>query len=231
MRKKTTHKIAVAGTVCILLILSTFARHNARKHAPRGKKPEPPALRHHASHHKVSQSLTAGKRHQALRRRPTRPGPPPNPPWPPKPTTPLDTSIDPAKELMITHLKVVEDPVRTNPKMGKRAVWTFKHLMINMAGNNAPATFVLNWLKHWESDQLVNGHISPARPAITEQIIEPWMAASGGKRLNLDIAPFKLLAIVNRMDLRVHDENSVSTAGEGRFILVCSRLTAPPFPL
>jgi len=78
MQKKTTHKIAVAGTVCILLILTTFARHNARKHAPRGKKSEPPALRHHASHQKVSQSLTAAKkRHQSLRRRPTRTAPPP----------------------------------------------------------------------------------------------------------------------------------------------------------
>ena len=174
MQKKTIHKIAVAGTVCILLILTTFARHNARKHATRGEKPEPPALRHTASHQKAPQSLTlAKKRHQSLRRRPTRPAPPPVSIPTPKPTIPLDTSIDTAKELMITHLKVVEDPVRTNPKMGKRAVWTFKHLMTNMAGNNNPATFTLNWLKHWESDQLINGQISPSRPAITEHIIKP----------------------------------------------------------
>ena len=231
MQKKTTHKIAVAGTVCILLILTTFARHNARKHAPRGKKPEPPALQHTASLQKAPQSLTvAKKRHQSLRRLPTRPAPPPASGPTHKPTSPLDTSIDTAKELMITHLKVVEDPVRTNPKMGKRAVWTFKHLMTNMAGNNNPATFTLNWLKHWESDQLINGQISPSRPAITEHIIEPWLAASGGKHLNLDIAPFKLLAIVNRMDLRVHDENSVSTAGEGRFIFGVLKADGTPLP-
>ena len=232
MQKKTTHRIALAGAVCILLISTIFARHNTRKHAPHAKNSGSFNLKHQTfAHNKPFQRFSsAKKRHQSLKRRPRRPGPPPNPPWPPKPTTPLDTSVDIAKELMITHLKVIEDPIRTNPRTGKRAVWTFKHLITNMAGNIDPAIFTLNWLNHWESDQLVNGQTSPARPAITEQIIDPWLAASGGKRLNLDIAPFKLLAIVNRMDLRVHDENSVSTGGEGRFIFGVLKADGSPLP-
>ena len=231
MQIKTTHRIALTATTCILLILTVFARHNARKHVPSGKMPKPSTLKKIASTHTPSPQFSlAKKRHQSLKRRPTRPGPPPSPSWPPKPNTPLDISIDPTKELMITHLNVVEDPVRTNPRMGRRAVWTFKHLMTNMAGNNNPSTFVLNWLKHWESDQLINGKISPARPAITDQIIGPWLAASGGKQLNLDLAPFKLLAIVNRMDLRKHDEESVSTGGEGRFIFGVLKADGTPLP-
>ena len=126
--------------------------------------------------------------------------------------------IDPAKHLMITNLDVVEDPVRTNPNAGRRAVWTFKRLMENMAGENDPAEFTLRWLEHWETDQVVNGQVSPARPDIRELIIDPWLDASCHGQLDLRLAPFKLLAIVNRIDLRVHNAKSVSTAGEGRFI-------------
>lgn len=126
--------------------------------------------------------------------------------------------IDPAKHLMITNLDVVEDPVRTNPNAGRRATWTFKHLMENMAGENDPAEFTLRWLEYWETDQVVNGQVSPARPDIAELIIDPWVDASYHGQLDLRLAPFKLLAIVNRMDLRVHDSRSVTTAGEGRFI-------------
>ncbi|MFT5240645.1 MAG: hypothetical protein ACI9OU_000498 [Candidatus Promineifilaceae bacterium] len=122
------------------------------------------------------------------------------------------------KQLMITDLRVVEDPVRTNPRSGDRAVWTFKHLMEQMAGDQDPAEFVMRWLNLWEQDQEVNGFTAPERPAIRERIIDPWLRASGGQRLNLAKAPFKLLAIVNRMDLRVHVDEQVLTGGEGRFV-------------
>lgn len=146
------------------------------------------------------------------------------------PNPPADQSIDPAKELMITHLGVMEDPVRTNPKKGPKAVWTFKHLMTQMAGRNNPSRFALEWLRLWETDQLVNGKLSPARPGITETVIEPWLTASGGQRLNLDIAPFKLLAIANRIDLRVHDADSVTSAGEGRFVFGVLKPDGTPLP-
>ena len=131
---------------------------------------------------------------------------------------------------MITDLRVVEDPIRTNPNAGARATWTFKYLMENMAGENDPAEFTLRWLKHWEEDQVVNGQVSTARAAIREKVIEPWLEASGGVRLDLRLAPFKLLAIVNRLDLRMHNEDSVTTGGEGRFVFGVLNQDGTPLP-
>ena len=47
---------------------------------------------------------------------------------------PMDIVIDPERELMITDLGVVEDPVRTGPG----GVWTSRHLIETMAGPHDP---------------------------------------------------------------------------------------------
>lgn len=136
----------------------------------------------------------------------------------PQPSAPAP-SVDPKAQLLITDLSVVEDPVRTNPANGPRATWSFKYLIEQMAGDNDPAAFALRWLELWEQDQIVNGDVSPARPGIRELIIDPWLARSGGSALDLNQAPFKLLAIVNRLDLRaIDDQGNVQSAGEGRFV-------------
>jgi hypothetical protein len=155
----------------------------------------------------------------------------PKPAGPPVTATPaIRTVIRPESQLLITDLRVVEDPVRTNPRNGPRAAWSFRHLIENMAGRQDPSRFVLDWLTHWESDQTLNGSVAPARPSIRELVIEPWLRASGGRRLDLDKAPFKLLAIVNRMDLHVRDGNSVTTAGEGRFVFGVLGADGLPLP-
>ena len=69
---------------------------------------------------------------------------------------PVPAGIDPRKQLMITDLRVVEDPLRTNPANGPQATWTFKYLMENMAGTNDPSLFTMRWLQLWERDQIVN---------------------------------------------------------------------------
>ena len=99
-----------------------------------------------------------------------------------------------------------------------------------MAGEHDPAEFTLQWLQQWETNQTVNGQVSPARPDIRPMIIDPWLAASGGVSLDLSLAPFQLLAIVNRIDLRVHDEDSVTTAGEGRFVFGVLNEQGEPLP-
>ncbi len=126
--------------------------------------------------------------------------------------------IDHARELMITDLSVVEDPVRTTGL----GAWTFGRLMANMAGCTDPSAFVLNWLASWELDRTVNGFLVPGRPSIRGQITEPWLRASGGTgRLDLSKAPFRLLAIVNRIDLRKNQfyGGGGGNAGEGRFVV------------
>jgi hypothetical protein len=119
------------------------------------------------------------------------------------------SAIKPAHELMITDLKVVEDPVRTAPG----GAWHFGTLMTRMAGGKNPSAFTLSWLRAWEVDRTVNGDVFPARKAMKQAVTDRWLAASGGASLDLAKAPFRLLAIVNRLDLRTS-----GNAGEGRLI-------------
>lgn len=130
-----------------------------------------------------------------------------------------DIEINMASQLLITDLSVVEDPLRTDPTYGDYASWSFRYLIEQMAGVQDPSDFVLEWLEQWATDQTINGHDVAARDAIREKVIDPWLEASGGLQLDLNIAPFKLLAIVNRMDLRNHSaDGKVTTAGQGRFV-------------
>lgn len=143
-------------------------------------------------------------------------------------------TVDPKRELLITDLSVVEDPVRTTwpagTPVGPQAAWTFGRLMEKMAGpQQDPSQFCLDWLKMWEQDQIVNGYLAPARPAIQSIVIAPWLQASGGQKLNLRIAPFRLLAIVNRLDLRSKSAGNIS-AGEGRFVFGFVKPDGSPSP-
>ena len=125
--------------------------------------------------------------------------------------------IDIERVLMITDLKVVEHPIYTDPK-STAPYWTFKHLMTQMSGKVPPSKFVENWLNQWLEDQTVGHGVAVARSAMNDLIIAPWRKASGGGKLDLNKAPFKLLAIVNRMDLRSVDGTEVKSAGEGRLV-------------
>jgi hypothetical protein len=126
---------------------------------------------------------------------------------------------------------VIEDPVRTNPQAGEKAVWTFKYLIEQMAGDTEPSDFVMHWLMQWTVDQNINGSHVPARSQIWDKVIEPWLVASGGKKLDLTLAPFKLLAIVNRMDLRAQKSTGkFLSAGEGRFVFGVLDKDRKPLP-
>ncbi len=124
------------------------------------------------------------------------------------------------QELTITDLSVVES-VHADPG----GHWTFEHLITEMMPQTNPTAqeksdFVLNWLSHWTSIQTVNGFNIGSRQNMQNQVINPWIAASGGTGvLDLSVAPFRLLAIVNRIDLAQRDINgNVLNAGEGRFV-------------
>lgn len=134
--------------------------------------------------------------------------------------------IDPARELLITHLSVVEDPVRTTGL----GAWTFGRLLTDMAGPSDAAALALDWLETWERDLSVNGFFVAARPSIRQTIIEPWLRRSGGQRLDLAQAPFRLLAIVNRLDLRRNPVYGAGHAGEGRFVFGALDTTGNPLP-
>ncbi len=140
--------------------------------------------------------------------------------------------------LMITDLNVVEDANRTwNPcaQTGNvNGAWTFKTIMKHLASTN-PGTlvndiqlsdFVENWLSTWLTPQTINGETVNARLNMNSVIITNWKNRSQtlplprvpvGK-LDMRAAPFKLLAIVNRLDLRGNSGYGFSNAGEGRFV-------------
>ena len=134
-------------------------------------------------------------------------------------------SVDPEKELLIRDLSVVEDPARTldpcEEPSGSPGAWTFAAQMTRVArqaGWEDPSAFVLQWLRSWEQDQQLNGFLVPGRPRMEGALITPWLQASGGDSLDLARAPFRLLAIVNRMDLRASEDGMPVDAGEARFL-------------
>jgi hypothetical protein len=125
----------------------------------------------------------------------------------------VDTStpctIRPRRELVIRDVSVVDDPERTGPG----GAWTFGKLMENMAPTpeQAPA-MVEAMLSSFLRQQTVNGFTLPARSGV-QQVLDSLRGPDGG--LDLSRPAFRLLAIVNRIDL---NDLSASTAGEGRFV-------------
>jgi hypothetical protein len=140
--------------------------------------------------------------------------------------------------LMVTDPAVVNDSARTfNPCTNKGTpggAWTFGKLMTDMANTPVtgitPADFVLSWLNTWTVTHTVNSDFLAIRQNITK-IINEWHTLSGGPAAPLDVnkVPFKLLAIVNRFDLRSGGAYGGGNAGEGRFIFVATDANCQPF--
>lgn len=114
------------------------------------------------------------------------------------------------ESVFITDPQVVSDPSRTYDTCTQKGdacgPWTFCHLMTEMANEPltgiSPEDFTQQWLEQWLDTYTVNGDSVDARAQMQQEIIEPWLAASGGDRLDLKKAPLRLLAIVPRLDLR-----------------------------
>jgi hypothetical protein len=147
-------------------------------------------------------------------------------------------TVDASRELLVRDTSVVNEPGRTydactgaGTPMG---AWTFGKLMTEIA--NTPATgidaadLVEHWLDEWMTDQAINGWTVPNRSVGVTRVLDAWPRLPGGK-LDLAQAPFRLLAIVNRLDLRSNAFYGSGDAGEGRLVfglLNCS--PAPQFP-
>ncbi|MCW1926132.1 hypothetical protein OKA05_26475 [Luteolibacter arcticus] len=125
-----------------------------------------------------------------------------------KTRSPEDHEIVIGKELLITALEVVNAPEATYP-----GPWSFGHLMDEALGDKVSQKAVATWLEAWakglpESPTSTTG--PPPREALEQRLIAPWRLRDGhvpgsGEWLpDFSHAPFRLLAIVNRMDLGEH---------------------------
>jgi hypothetical protein len=128
---------------------------------------------------------------------------------------------DPFQEsvLMIRDLGVVTDPTRTwSPCTGgnPNGVWTFNHLMTNNANQAAsgidPAIYTETWLANWPTPPTINGHTVSTRS--NALILGSWPKRADG-HVDLTKSPFRLLAIVSRLDLR-------RTTGGGGYGVIAS---------
>lgn len=147
------------------------------------------------------------------------------------------SSLDHEQALLVRHPSILTDPDLTfdpcdidgDGNLGNPdGPWTFKTLMTAMANEPAtgisPEEFVREWVRGFESDPngtqngwAVNRDLVPARPNVNA-LLDGWLQGDPGE-LNLDVSPFRLLAIVNRLDLReAVGYGGPGTAGELRFV-------------
>jgi hypothetical protein len=136
--------------------------------------------------------------------------------------------VDPPRELMITSTSVVDDPLRTRFLPGlpdpRNGVWTFKHLVENLAPSPAAAPAMVEaMLAGMATAQVINGFTVAARPSVQGLVLDSWPRTSDGA-LDLAGAPLRLQAIVNRFDLR---NLAAGDAGEGRFVFAFERTGLP----
>ena len=121
--------------------------------------------------------------------------------------------IAPYKELLIVHPSVVGDPVRTSNAGDGH--WSFRWLMERLSADSglAPDAFVEAWL-HEFRETTVPGTSIPLRdrPGV-DDLLARWPKGSDG-HIDLGRAPFRLLAIVNRID----KGTTLGDMGEGRFV-------------
>ena len=154
----------------------------------------------------------------------------------------LPPSTNASKTLLMTDLGVVQDLPRTftpcrpngvvSPFGNPNGAWSFKTLMTNMANTPVtgitPQVFVNDWLKKWlvadntvkHSDGIVVPFPIPARPALLGviQTLQPGWNPNVPATLDMDRLPFRLLAIVNRVDLAQANFYGPGSPGELRFV-------------
>ena len=123
-------------------------------------------------------------------------------PKPEKATSEARHAVVPDKELLITSREVMESAEAKYP-----GPLSFGYVMEQLAGKERASEFTNEWLRLWLRDQEINRDIAPARPRM-EEILDAWRKKdqkAGDDPFtwtpNQANAPFKLIAVINRMDL------------------------------
>lgn len=143
------------------------------------------------------------------------------------------------KEMFITKTQVVEDPCRTTWVVAgcgtKQGKWTAWHLFSQMVGGGDPSVLIHEFFTTFYAGGSLNGHPISARNG-AKDVLLGWRKASMGPTcltptdlntpcaLDRNKSPFRLNAIVNRIDLRgptggLNQYGTVASGGgEGRFV-------------
>jgi hypothetical protein len=148
--------------------------------------------------------------------------------------------IDRWKELLVINRSVLSDLRAKNDVDG--APWSFRTRLEELAGTAAEAPALAEaWLSEWKTRTSVGVDGAPVtpRPSVDEVILQPWRqngspatTYASGTPLPLALAPFRLVAIANRLDLRESEAGCQGAAGELRFVYTAVDVTthlAVPF--
>lgn len=141
---------------------------------------------------------------------------------------------DVSRTVLVRDPSVVEDPLRTyEPCTGTgtpMGPWTFGRLVTEIANQPAtgidPAVLAEHWMNQWRMDLTINTFAAPNRTTGTDLFMANWPRLPDG-RLDLVRAPFRLLAIVNRQDLRGSAFYGGGDAGEARLVFGALNCAAP----
>lgn len=105
-------------------------------------------------------------------------------------------SVDPYKEMVVVDSSVVLDPRASNASGG---AWSFRRRAEELAPSGvSPARLVERWLRSFRLAE-VGGRAVDDRPGV-DQLLTAWPRQRDGS-LDLARAPFRLIAIVSRLDL------------------------------
>src|SRR5689334_7912864 len=83
-------------------------------------------------------------------------------------------NVDPARELLMTDLSVVEDPARTRYP----GPWSFGALIDRIRGDVDAQAFVAHLVRQYLDPHDVNGFLVAERPEIGSVVTDPWHAKS-----------------------------------------------------
>lgn len=146
--------------------------------------------------------------------------------------------VDRDRELLVTDRAVIGGA--RSDSANAAAPWSFRHAIEALAAVSAtdPATFVNAWLATWQQPSTLASEGSlalSARPDVQKELVCPWLrltpengcddtcAQCTSSKLDLSRAPFRLLAIVNRLDLAETTTGCKPEASEGRLVFVATK--------
>ena len=134
-----------------------------------------------------------------------------------------NVNIEPLRSIEIVQPVVVTDVRASSLTDGP---WSFRKLIENMAPSalaSGTDPFLRGIFESWLTDNFINGEFVLRRPNVDPQILSNNSFSSigqTGRTFNLANAPFELISIASRVDLR-----STTQGGEGRFVFA---LKQPP---